>query len=126
MGITNLNLRRIQVAKMRTIRFKQSLKYNDRRKKVERIYSAALLLETGDSDASILCLINCRLIFFLSLHHPNNRLENIYTFYLPLFNSAAKETIRKYKKYRMANPPPPPFPVHPKLGPRENPINRVR
>ena len=27
----------------------------------------------------------------LSLHHQNNRLENIYVFYLPLFNSVAKK-----------------------------------
>jgi len=32
------------------------------------------------------------LLFFLSLHHPNNRLENTFIFpFFPLFNSAAKE-----------------------------------
>jgi hypothetical protein len=32
--------------------------------------------------------------FFLALHHPNNRLENIlYFFYVPLFNSIAKNVL---------------------------------
>jgi hypothetical protein len=33
--------------------------------------------------------------FPLSLHHSNHSLENIYIFYLPLFNSVAKKCILK-------------------------------
>jgi hypothetical protein len=43
----------------------------------------------GDSDASNLCPLKRMFFFlFLSLQHPN--LENISIFYLPLFNSIAK------------------------------------
>jgi hypothetical protein len=36
--------------------------------------------------------------FFLSLHHPNNRLENISISYLPLLNLVAEKTILRYNK----------------------------
>jgi hypothetical protein len=51
--------------------------------------------------------------FFLSLHHQNNRLENI-SVYLPLFNSVAKKLSlgRKYIGGAFA-PPPSPTPPPP-------------
>ena len=44
--------------------------------------------------------------FFLSLHHPNNHLENVSIFYLPLFYSVAKKTVLGRKKIEGATPPP--------------------
>jgi hypothetical protein len=43
------------------------------------------------THASILRPVKLRiLLFFPRLHHPNNRLENIFVFYLPVFSSVAK------------------------------------
>jgi len=49
--------------------------------------------EKGKFDhASILLPVKGRFsLFFMSLRHPNNRLENISVLYLPLFNSVAKK-----------------------------------
>jgi hypothetical protein len=38
--------------------------------------------------------------FLLSLHHPNNPLENIFIFYLPLINSVAKTLLLGRKNIR--------------------------
>jgi hypothetical protein len=37
-------------------------------------------------------------LFFLSLHHPKTRFDNVSILCLPLFKSAAKKTIPRYKK----------------------------
>jgi hypothetical protein len=48
-------------------------------------------MDVKTSDASILRPVKRSFFFFfLSLHHPNIRFENILLFYLPLFNSVAK------------------------------------
>jgi hypothetical protein len=42
------------------------------------------LYKTGGSDVFILCLVKRNFYFFLSVQHPNSRLENnCYFFYLP-------------------------------------------
>jgi hypothetical protein len=45
-----------------------------------------------------------QVFIFVSLHHPNNCFENIYIFYLPLFNSVAKKLFLANKKYWGACP----------------------
>jgi len=58
----------------------------------------------GDSDASNLCPLKCMFFFlFLYLHHPN--LENIFIFYLPLFNSIAKNLFQGIKNIEGAFAP---------------------
>jgi len=48
-------------------------------------------VSAGESDALNLLSVRRRVLhFFLSLPYPNNRLENIYFFYLSLLNSATK------------------------------------
>jgi hypothetical protein len=44
-------------------------------------------------------------IFFVSLHHPHNRLENISVLYLPLFNSVSRKILKG------TSPPSPPLPL---------------
>ena len=47
----------------------------------------------GEKSATPLFFVpeNGVFLFFLSLHHPNNRLENIFILQLPLFNSVAQK-----------------------------------
>jgi hypothetical protein len=72
---------------MEKIRLNHSLIYNDFTQAAQRIYSASLPLQTGNSNASILLPVKRGvLICFLSLHHPHNHLKNISIIYLPLFN----------------------------------------
>jgi len=41
---------------------------------------ASVPLHMGESNASILCPVKGGLLLFLSLHHPNNHLQNISVF----------------------------------------------
>jgi len=60
--------------------------------KEHREFTLFLFLCKRVTHASILRPVKRRVLFLLSplLLHPNNRLENICIFYLPLFNSVAK------------------------------------
>jgi len=76
MDITMFNFRS-QVTKTWKIRLTQYLINNDLRLRAQRIiYSASIPSQTGDSDASILRPLKNRFFILLSLHHPNNPLEN--------------------------------------------------
>jgi hypothetical protein len=64
--------------------------------------------------------------FSLYLRHQNNCLENIYILYLPLFNSVAKKTILRQKKYWRGIAPtlqPPPPQITPMPVPATNPLS---
>ena len=59
----------------------QALIYNDLRQRAQRIYSASVLLYMDESKAPLRPVKGGFFILFLSLHHPNNRLQNIYIRY---------------------------------------------
>ena len=52
---------------------------------------------------------------FLSLHHPNNRSENISIFYFPLFNSVAQKNFLVRNNIGGAFAPP--LPIYPHVTP---------
>jgi hypothetical protein len=76
---------RSQVAKTGKIRLTQYLIQNGLRLRTQKIiYSASLPSQTGDSDISILRPLKQQVFYFiLSLHHPNNPLENTIFFGFP-------------------------------------------
>jgi len=65
---------------MGKIHLNQALIYNDLRQRAQRIYSAPVPLYKGESNAWILRPAKGGPLSFLSLRHPNNRLQNIYIF----------------------------------------------
>ena len=99
MGIRKFNLRSSKVTKMGNIRMNQPLN------------TTTLGKEHRECTVPFFCVngwIRCLnsafrkaqgFQFFLSLHHPNNRLENIYFFYLSLLNSPAINIFFRQKKY---------------------------
>jgi hypothetical protein len=55
----------------------------------------------------------------VSLHHPENRLENVCIFFLPLFNSVVKTLFLGLKKIGGAFAPALTFPCSPQVTPAD-------
>ena len=96
-----VNLRMIQVRKMGKIGFNRSLIYVQwpQAKNTENIQC---LSSSVNGWLRRLYSASCTTQVFpfsLSLHHQNNCLESTSIFYLSLFNSVAKKTILRQKKY---------------------------
>jgi hypothetical protein len=83
---------------MGNIRLNQSLIYKTMGKE-HREFIVPLFLCNWMVHMPLLHPIKRRVFcLFLSLHHPNNRLENTYNFYLHLINSVAKNLFWRRKK----------------------------
>jgi len=78
MGSRKFNLRNSNVTDMGNIGMNQSLIYNDLRQSVQRMYSAFLLCQRVNEMPNSAFRKAQGFKCFLSLHHPSNRLQNIY------------------------------------------------
>lgn len=97
---------------MRKIRFNHSLVYTELDKQHGECTVSLFLCKRVTQVEPIQRSVQRRLFHFvLSIHHPNNRLENLYKFYFPFFISVVKNVFlgRKISE-RGLFPPPPLYP----------------